>query len=143
MSVSRSTARGAPSKRAANNLCVIGPPGRIGVPARNTRNSPSISNRIDGPPGPLESLSRPLAAAASLDTAPRGTASCVPRRRQGRREPDSARTAGLPPSARVSLGRTTTRRHPRAYARREHLYSHEQKDEELLTDRRTLVPVVI
>jgi uncharacterized membrane protein len=30
-----------------------------------------------------------------------------------------------------------------AYARREHLYSHEQDDEELQTDRRTLVPVVI
>ena len=30
-----------------------------------------------------------------------------------------------------------------AYARREHLYSHEQPDEELQTDRRTLVPVVI
>ena len=30
-----------------------------------------------------------------------------------------------------------------AYARRERLYSHEQADEELQTDRRTLVPVVI
>ena len=30
-----------------------------------------------------------------------------------------------------------------AYARREHLYSHEQADDQLQTDRRTLVPVVI
>ncbi len=30
-----------------------------------------------------------------------------------------------------------------AYARREHLYSHEQADEELQTNRRTLLPVVI